>query len=104
MQHVIDIPEPIEFEWDAANKEKIWLKHRVSVEECEEAFMANLVFTQPDELHSGPEDRYILISKTKKDRYLFIVYTLRKHKVRVISARSMHKKEIAFYEKETRTA
>lgn len=104
MQHIVDIPEPIEFDWDLANKEKIWAKHGVSVEECEDAFVSSSVFTQPDELRSGSEDRYILISKTKNNRYLFIVYTLRKHKVRVISARDMHKKEITFYEKEARSA
>ena len=98
------MPQPLEFEWDEANKKKIWLKHKVSVEECEEAFTTEYVFRQPDDLHSHKENRYILISKTKKSRFLFIVYTVRKNKVRVVSARSMHKKEQSFYEKETRSA
>lgn len=98
------MPQPLEFEWDEANKKKIWLKHKVSVEECEEAFAAQQIFSQPDELHSHKESRYILISKTKKLRFLFIVFIIRKNKVRVISARSMHKKEQSFYEKEAHSA
>ena len=97
---IVDLPQPLEFQWDEANKRKIWLGHKVSTEECEEAFIAEQVFSQPDELHSGKESRFILISRTRKLRYLFIVYTLRNNKVRVISARSMHKKELDYYEKE----
>ncbi|HEX9503226.1 MAG TPA: BrnT family toxin [Patescibacteria group bacterium] len=97
---IIDLPEPIEFDWDEANKNKIWLKHKVSADECEEAFATQKIFSQPDELHSGKENRYILIGQTKKLRFLFIVFTLRKNKVRVISARNMHRKEVDFYEKE----
>jgi uncharacterized protein len=100
MKNILDLPEPLEFEWDEPNKNKIWLKHKVSTEECEEAFLTEYVFTQPDALHSVSEERNILISKTKKGRILFIVYTLRKNKVRVVSARDMHKKEQIFYEKE----
>lgn len=100
----VDLPEPVEFEWDEANKNKIWSKHKISAEECEEVFATEYIFSQPDELHSDKEDRYILISKTKNERLLFIVYTLRKNKVRVISARGMHKKEQIFYEKEADSA
>jgi uncharacterized DUF497 family protein len=101
---ILDLPQPLEFEWDEANKNKIWLKHKVSSEECEEAFATEYLFKQPDELHSDKENRHILVSKTKKARFLFIVYTLRKNKVRVVSARGMHKKELGFYEKEAHSA
>ena len=103
MRNIVDIPQPVVFDWDEANKNKIWFKHKISTEECEEAFAAKYIFSQPDELHSGTEERNILISKTKKARVLFIVYTLRKNKVRVVSARDMHKREQSFYEKETRS-
>ena len=101
---IIDLPQPLEFEWDEANKTKIWLKHKISSEECEEAFATEQIFSQPDKLHSDKENRYILISTTKKSRTLFIVFTLRQNKVRVISARNMHRKEQGFYEKEARIA
>ncbi len=101
---IVDLPEPLEFEWDEANKNKIWLKHKLSAEECEEAFSTEQIFRQADELHSDKENRYILIGNTKKSKKIFIIYTLRKNKVRVISARNMHKKEQNFYEKEAHTS
>lgn len=104
MKIIVDLPEPLEFEWDEANKNKIVAKHKLTAAECEEAFANEYIFSQPDILHSKKEERYILISKTNKQKHLFIVYTLRKNKIRVISARSMHKKEQLFYEKEARIA
>lgn len=101
---IIDLSQPLEFEWDDANKSKIWLKHKISAEQCEEAFATEQIFSQPDELHSHKENRYILISKIKQPKFLFIVFTIRKNKVRVISARNMHKKEQNFYEKEAGSA
>lgn len=102
--HYIEIPDPIAFEWDTGNREKNWVKHRVTSEECEEAFQSNDSFIQPDRLHTGLEDRYILIGRTRKLRYLFVAFTIRNNCVRVISARNMHKKEAVFYEEETRLA
>ena len=99
---IVDLPKPIEFQWDEGNKNKIWSKHQISKEECEEAFATEAIFSQIDELHSQKEERYILISATKKGRMLFIIFTIRSIKVRVISARDMHKKEKNFYEKEAR--
>lgn len=101
---ILELPEPLDFEWDEANKDKIWVKHKVSSEECEEAFATQRIFNQPDELHSGKENRHILVSKTKKDRFLFIVFTIRNNKVRVVSARDMHREEQDFYEEEARSA
>ena len=102
--HIIELPDPTLFEWDKGNREKIRLKHRISTEECEEVFQTDDIFIQEDELHSGSEERYILIGRIKKLRSLFIVFTIRNNCVRVISARNMHKKEILYYEKETRLA
>lgn len=75
---IIDLPQPLEFEWDEANKKKIWLKYKVkykvTTEECEETFGTEQIFCQPDELHSD------------KEITVFIVFTVRKNKVRVVSA------------------
>jgi uncharacterized protein len=104
MNKMADLPQPLEFNWDEANKNKIWSKHKISTKEIEEAFATEYIFSQPDELHSGAEDRYLIASQTQKGKILFIVYTLRNNQVRVISARGMHKKELSFYEKEARSA
>jgi len=82
-----------EFEWDKGNTDKNWEKHRVSDEECEEVFFDPNKKVLKDVLHSVSEERYILIGQTKYKRSLFISFTLRKNKVRVISARDLKKKE-----------
>mgnify|MGYP001604475043 CR=1 FL=1 len=86
------------FEWDAGNKQKSLVKHEVSNEECEEAFFDYNKEIQKDILHSVSEKRYVLIGQTKKKRLLYVVFTIRKNKIRVISARDINKKERKLYE------
>jgi len=86
------------FEWDAGNKQKSLVKHEVSNEECEESFFDYNKEIQKDNLHSINEKRYVLIGQTKQNRLLYIVFTIRKDKIRVISARDINKKERKLYE------
>ncbi len=95
---MIVIKEPIEFEWDEGNREKNWLKHKVKATECEEVFYDENKKISRDVLHSQTEKRYLLLGKTKKGRLLFVVFTIRNKKVRVISARDINKKERRLYE------
>jgi uncharacterized DUF497 family protein len=88
------------FEWDEGNKGKNWDKHKVRDEECEELFFDHDKKILKDILHSGKEKRYIIIGKTKKQRPLFAAFTIRKDKVRIISARDLNKKEYKYYEEE----
>lgn len=88
------------FEWDKGNQYKSLAKHEVGKEECEEAFFDHNKETQKDILHSVNEERYVLIGMTKQKRLLYIVFTIRKDKIRVISARDINKKELKLYEKE----
>jgi len=46
-----------------------------------------------DITHSENEERYIVVGKTKNETLLFIVFTIRKNKIRVISARNLNRKE-----------
>jgi len=87
------------FEWDKWNTDKIRDKHKVEYFECEEVFFDDGKVILKDVLHSGNEERYILIGKTKKDKLLFIVFTIRNEKIRVVSARPTNKKEARLYEK-----
>src|SRR5207302_6707941 len=92
--------EVLEFEWDAGNEQKNWITHHVSAEEAEEPFFAEERLILEDKLHSSKhEARYILIGKSKQGRMLFIVYTIRKEKIRIISSRDADKKEVLLYEK-----
>ena len=67
-------------------------------EECEEVFFDYKKKILKDKIHSGKEERYLLIGKTKKQRLIFLVFTIRKNKIRVISARDLNKKEYKLYE------
>lgn len=91
--------EPLKFDWDKGNIDKNWKKHQVSNTECEEIFFDENKKILKDRLHSGSEDRYIILGKTKKERLLFVVFTIREKKIRVISARDINKKERRLYEK-----
>ena len=89
----------IEFEWDKWNLSKSYFKHRVTPKETEEVFVDEQSFVLPDVKHSQEEERYIIVGKTLDKKNLFIVFVSRNNKIRVISARKMHKKEVLKYEK-----
>ena len=59
----------------------------------------------PDPMHSKSEERFKAIGQSEDGRWIFVVFTLRtrsgRKRVRPISARYMHKKEVDHYEKET---
>ena len=85
------------FDWDAGNLEKNWFGHGVSPLECEEVFFNQPLIVVPDEKHSQKEERFYSLGRTDRDRYLFVVFTMRGRKIRVISARDMNKKERKVY-------
>lgn len=89
-----------EFDWDTGNLEHIQ-KHNVNESECEEVFFDEKKVIFKDILHSELEERFILLGKTKKDRLLYIIFTKRGEKIRIISARDINKKEVYLYEKTT---
>ena len=95
---MIDFSSVTGFEWDAGNRNKNWEKHQVSSSECEEVFFNLPLLLQPDEAHSQSEARYYVLGQTNAGRRLFIVFTIRDKKVRVISARDMSKRERMIYE------
>lgn len=87
------VREPIEFEWDKGNKEKN-KKHRVEDNEAEEPFFDEQKVIYRDTLHSKTEKRFVLLGKTKRKRLLYVIFTMRNEKVRIISARDVNKKEV----------
>ena len=91
-------PEPTQFQWDAGTREKNWVKHRVTNAECEEAFFDPHKRLLHPTLYGERETRHILIGDTADKRLLFVVFTIRGHTVRVISARNAHRRERGFYE------
>ncbi len=86
------------FEWDEGNIYKNWGKHKVTHFECEEIFFNQPLVVMPDIKHSEKEIRYYALGRTNQERFLFVVFTVRKKRIRVISARNMNKKERKWYQ------
>jgi len=93
------IAECIGFEWDDANFFKNWEKHKVTAPECEQIFFNQPLIAAKDEKHSRKESRYYALGHTQFGRHLFVVFTIRKDRIRVISARDMSRKERKVYER-----
>ena len=91
--------EGSEFDWDGGNAEKNWKRHRVSQSECEQVFFNRPLVVADDDLHSAGEARHFVLGRTDAGRFLFLVYTLRGERVRVISARDMTRREIKEYQR-----
>lgn len=91
------------FDWDDGNSAKSLKKHGVSREETEEVFRGGLYFSFPDHKHSIFEERFMALGQTASGKLITIAYTLRMKGGRIllrpISARPMHEKERALYEK-----
>jgi len=90
------------FQWDHGNERKSSDKHEVSKEEAEQVFFNQPLLLLEDKAHSQKEIRFHALGKTDSNRNLHISFTIRERKIRVISARPMHKKERNSYEKTTR--
>lgn len=92
--------KPLEFDWDTGNADKNLKKHGVGFKECEEAFFDPSVRILRDKEHSQKENRFVAFGRAEGGRKLFIVFTLRSRKIRVISARDQSRKERRFCEHE----
>jgi uncharacterized DUF497 family protein len=88
------------FEWDDGNINKNWLKHKVSPAECEQMFFNRPLIIQDDTEHSEVENRFYALGRTDSKRTLFIAFTVRDKRIRVISARDMSRKEREVYSNE----
>ncbi|MBF8276776.1 MAG: hypothetical protein HW390_1849 [Candidatus Brocadiaceae bacterium] len=87
------------FEWDKGNITKNWERHGVAHTECEEVFFNNPLIVKNDVTHSITEVCYYVLGKSNSHRRLFLVFTVRNTKIRVISARDMSKEERKIYAK-----
>jgi uncharacterized DUF497 family protein len=90
------------FDWDAGNYDKCQ-QHGLGIDEVESVFYGKPLL-RVNLKHKAQEKRLYAIGKTQEGRYAYVVFTFRSREgldlIRPISARYMHKKEIAYYEKE----
>jgi len=96
------LTEFVGFDWDDGNRSKCG-KHGLSISQIEEVLQSTLAVL-PDADHSQEEPRFRGIGRAANGRLVFVVFTMRQRNgnvfIRPISARYMHRKEIAAYEKE----
>ena len=86
------------FEWDAGNSTKSFQKHGVSCRESEEVFLERRFIPLGEQYQpQPPEPRYGVLGETHEGELLFVVFTLRNQRIRVISARPMNERERKFY-------
>jgi uncharacterized DUF497 family protein len=90
---MLDVQSIDGFDWDEGNLDKKWIKHQVSNSECEEIFFNLPLLLADDTQHFQEEKRYFVLGQTNANRRLFIAFTIRENKIRVISAREMSKKK-----------
>ena len=100
---MIDLAEIEGFEWDGGNSRKSVEKHDVSQAETEQIFFNDPLLIVEDTRHSAREVRLHALGRTDAGRLLHVSFTLRGdgRLIRVISARTMHRKERLRYEQES---
>ena len=97
---MIDFDQITRFQWDPDNARKSADKHGVSQSEAEQMFFNEPLLIVEDVSHRQPEVHFHALGIATSGRRLHITFTLREEnsKIRVISARDMHRKERARYE------
>ncbi len=86
------------FDWDQWNVQKNEAKHGVSRLEAESAFHDERYKLFEDIHHSSTrEKRYVLYGKSIENRVLMVGFTLRRNRVRIITARPASRKERRVY-------
>lgn len=98
MDDEFDFTQLSGFDWDEGNREKNWNKHKVDYKESEEIFFNKPLLIDKDVEHSSKEKRFEALGQTNKGRRLFISFTIRDNKIRIISARDQDIKERKKYE------
>lgn len=86
----------MEFEWNREKAAANFKKHGVSFEEAALAFFDENAVELFDETNSENEIRYQIIG-ISDTRLIFVVYTARNEKIRIISARKANAKHIKIY-------
>jgi uncharacterized protein len=100
---MLDLSQIVGFDWDDGNTFKSAEKHAVSQAEAEQVFADIRLLVTEDVKHSERESRYQAMGRTVGGRLLHVTFTLRDNqtRIRVISARSISRKERAYYDQET---
>lgn len=99
--YMVDLGKIKSFEWDRGNLDKSYQKHGITPNEAEEVFLDKDILLAEAIKHSEAEERFEAIGKIIKGDILFLAFTIRKNKIRIISARKANKKESRQYEQKS---
>ena len=99
---MLDLTRIEGFEWDEGNNRKSVEKHDATQADAEQVFFNDPLLILEDIGHTSHETRLHALGCTDAGRLLHISFTLRGggKLIRVISARTMHRKERLRYEQE----
>ena len=83
----------LDFEWHDAKAEANLLTHGVSFELAKTVFKDAFAVERLDDREDYGEERYVIIGMAKGHVLLFVAYTEREARVRIISARGVTQHE-----------
>jgi uncharacterized DUF497 family protein len=87
-----------DFEWDDVKAARNESLHGVTFREAREVFADASHVELFDEAHSHEEERFAAIGFSLQGRLLFVAFTVRQNRTRVISARVAEAEEVQLYE------
>ncbi|MDP9206464.1 MAG: BrnT family toxin [Gemmatimonadota bacterium] len=90
------------FEWDPAKAARNYATHGVTFDEASTVFRDPLGRIVDDPRHSRGEDRFVIIGSSKRSRLIAVMFTERRERIRLISARLVTRAERRNYEERTR--
>ena len=79
----------MDFEWDENKNKSNIEKHGIAFEDAAKIFGKPRIEQRSDRFN---EERFITVGDVN-DRIIAVIYTLRRNKIRIISARKAHKNE-----------
>ncbi len=88
----------MEFEDDPVKAARNLKKHKVSFEDAASVFGDPMSYTFADPDHSVGEERWLMFGLSQAKRVLAVIYTHRRGKYRIISARLATRRERKIYE------
>jgi hypothetical protein len=81
------------FEWNKAKAEKNWRTHGISFEGSTTAFNDPFAIDFADDRKDYGEMRFVIIGMAERQQLLYVVYTEREERIRIISARKATRNE-----------
>ena len=88
----------MEFESDPSKAARNLKKHKVSFEEAASVFGDPMAYTFADPDHSIGEERWLMFGMSRTGRILAVIYTHRRGRYSIISARLATRHERKIYE------